>query len=91
MKPQSLTLRLPELVASLSIGTYIGMGQPEGHALRTCLLSLGVARQMGLSDQDCSDVYYVSLLRFVGCNSHADQDAAAGGGDEMHFAEPWRR
>ncbi len=85
MKPQSLTLRLPELVASLSIGTDIGMGQPEGQALRTCVLAHGVARQMGLSHQDCSDVYYVSLLRFVGCNSHADQDAAAGGGDEMAF------
>jgi len=85
LKPPRLTLRLSELVASLSIGTDIGMGQPEGQALRTCLLALGVAREMGLGEQDCADVYYVSLLRFVGCNSHADQDAAAAGGDEMAF------
>jgi HD-GYP domain-containing protein (c-di-GMP phosphodiesterase class II) len=85
LKPPSLTLSLSELVASLSIGTDIGMGQPEGQALRTCFLALGIARAMGLGEQDCADVYYVSLLRFVGCNSHADQDAAAAGGDEMAF------
>jgi len=83
LKSPSLTLRLSELVASLSIGTDIGMGQPEGQALRTCLLALGVAREMGLDQQRCADVYYLALLRFVGCNSHADQDAASGGGDEM--------
>lgn len=83
MKAPSLTLRLAELVASLSIGTDIGMGQPEGQALRTCLLAFGVAREMGLDQQQCADVYYLALLRFVGCNSHADLDASTGGGDEM--------
>jgi HD-GYP domain-containing protein (c-di-GMP phosphodiesterase class II) len=85
VKAHGLTLRLSELVASLSIGTDIGMGQPEGQALRTCLLALGVAREMGLDQQVCADVYYFALLRFVGCNSHADTDAAASGGDEMAF------
>src|SRR5439155_1376814 len=51
--------------------------------LRTCHLALGVAREMGLDQKQCADVYYIALLRFVGCNSHADQDAAGGGGDEM--------
>jgi len=78
-------VKLSELVASLSIGTDIGMGQPEGQALRTCLLALAVAREMGLDHQQCADVYYVALLRFVGCNSHADQDASTAGGDEMAF------
>ncbi|TMB80548.1 MAG: HD domain-containing protein [Chloroflexi bacterium] len=83
LKPLNPTVRLSELVASLSIGTDIGMGQPEGQALRTCHLALGVAREMGLDQKQCADVYYIALLRFVGCNSHADQDAAGGGGDEM--------
>src|SRR2546427_628267 len=82
LSPLNLTVRLSELVASLSIGTDIGMGQPEGQALRTCHLALAVAREMGLDQKQCADVYYIALLRFVGCNSHADQDAAGGGGDE---------
>ena len=81
----SLTLKLSELVASLSLGTDLGMGQPEGQALRTCLLALGVAQEMGLDQQQCADVYYCALLRFVGCNSHAEPDASVGGGDEMAF------
>lgn len=51
-----LTLRLSELVASLSLGTDLGMGQPEGQALRTSLLALGVAQEMGLDRQVCADV-----------------------------------
>jgi HD-GYP domain-containing protein (c-di-GMP phosphodiesterase class II)/DNA-binding CsgD family transcriptional regulator len=85
MRQQSLAVRQPEIVASLSLAADIGMGQPTGQALRTCLLALGVAREMGLADQDCKDVYYLSLLRFIGCNAHADQDAPAAGGDEMAF------
>lgn len=74
-----------ELIAALSIAGDLGMGQPEGQSLRTCLLALGVAREMGLSETQCADIYFFTLLRFAGCNSHADQDARAAGGDERAF------
>src|SRR5437667_3406943 len=61
------------------------MGQPTGQSLRTCLLALGVAREMGLGERDLQDVFYLSLLRFVGCNAHAEHDAAVTGGNEMAF------
>jgi HD-GYP domain-containing protein (c-di-GMP phosphodiesterase class II) len=75
--------RLSELIASISLATDLGMGQPMEHALRTCLLSLGVARELGCSDQECQDVYYLALLRFAGCNAHAHEDALENGGDEI--------
>src|SRR5258708_4093834 len=40
---------------------------------------------MGLADQDAKDVFYLALLRFIGCNAHAASDAAATGGNEMEF------
>src|SRR2546428_12824088 len=61
------------------------MGQPTGQSLRTCLLALGVAREMGLGEPDLQDIFYLSLLRFVGCNAHAEHDAAVTGGNEMAF------
>src|SRR3989442_1801436 len=61
------------------------MGQPTGQSLRTCLLALGVAREMGLGEPDLKDIFYLSLLRFVGCNAHAEHDAAVTGGNEMAF------
>lgn len=78
-------VRLCELIASLSLATDLGMGQPMDHALRTCLLSVGIAQQMGLDGQALQNTYYFPLLRFVGCNAHASTDAREGGGDEMVF------
>jgi len=85
MRLQTLTVSRCEIVASLSLAADIGMGQPSGQSLRTCLLGLGVAREMSLGEQDRQDVFYLSLLRFVGCNAHAEQDAVATGGNEMAF------
>src|SRR2546428_4904318 len=85
MTSQSLTVSRCEVVASLSLAADIGMGQPTGQSLGTCLLALGVAREMGLGDPDVQDVFHLSLLRFVGCNAHAEHGAAVTGGNEMAF------
>lgn len=76
-------IRLAELVAAISLATDLGTGQPTGHALRTCHLSMGFAREMGTAPQELFDTYYVSLLRFLGCTSEASQDAAFNAGDDI--------
>lgn len=78
-------VRLAELVASLSLATDLGTGQPLAHALRTCLLSVELTRRSGVGSQRPADVYYVALLRFLGCTADASEAAAAVGGDEMGF------
>jgi HD-GYP domain-containing protein (c-di-GMP phosphodiesterase class II) len=78
-------LRLAELVAALSLITDLGMGQPMEQALRTCLIAVGLGRRLGLDAGELSDVYYVSLLRFLGCTSDAYETAAIVGGDELAF------
>jgi response regulator RpfG family c-di-GMP phosphodiesterase len=60
-------LRLAELVAALSLATDLGTGQPMEHALRVCLLAVELGGELGLSEQERRDVYYVALLRAVGC------------------------
>jgi hypothetical protein len=59
------------------------MGQPMEQALRTCLLSMNAARELGISDPVLADVYYLALLRFIGCTADAHDAAAAAGGDEI--------
>jgi HD-GYP domain-containing protein (c-di-GMP phosphodiesterase class II) len=76
-------LRLADLIASLSFATDLGMGQPMEQALRTCLLAMKAARALGLSGPDLVDVYYLALLRFVGCTADAHEAAASAGGDEI--------
>ena len=76
-------LRLAELIASLSLATDLGMGQPLEQALRTCVLSMNAARELRVPETDLTQVYYLALLRFVGCTADAHETAAAAGGDEI--------
>src|SRR6185436_18298360 len=54
-------VRLAEIVASLSLGIDLGFGQPMEHVLRQCLISLRIAEDIGLDDQQRAGVYYTSL------------------------------
>lgn len=76
-------VRLAEMVGALSLATDLGMGQPMEQALRTCVLSVGIGRELGLSAEALSNVYYLALLRFVGCTSDAHEAASEVGGDEI--------
>ena len=78
-------MRLAELTMALSLATDLGTGQPLEHGLRTCLLSLTTAEDMGLDAPTRSCVYYTALLRFVGCTSDAADTALLAGGDDLAF------
>lgn len=78
-------LRLTELLASLSLATDLGTGQPMGHGLRTSLIAVALARTMGLDDEQVRCVQQVALLRFVGCTADAYVTARSTGGDEISF------
>ncbi|HEX6347985.1 MAG TPA: HD domain-containing phosphohydrolase [Candidatus Dormibacteraeota bacterium] len=77
------TLRLAELIAALSLATDLGMGQPLEQALRTCLIALSIGERLDLSPEELSEIYYVSLLRFLGCSADAHEAAQTAGGDEI--------
>src|SRR5690349_22943092 len=62
------------------------MGQPPGHGARTCLLATELGRRMGLAQGALSDVYTVTLLRFIGCTADA-HEVAAFAGDEIALAQ----
>ena len=70
-------LRLAELLTALSLATDLGMGQPLEHALRSCLIAIGLGERLRLRPEELAEVYYVALLRFVGCSA----DASRGGRD----------
>lgn len=76
-------LRLAELMAALSLATDLGMGQPLEQALRTCLIAIALGERLGLGAEELSDVYYVALLRFLGCTADAHEFAELVGGDDI--------
>ncbi len=78
-------LRLAELLASVSLATDLGTGQPLGHALRTCTIATVLAEAMGCGAGEVRTVYQFVLLRFLGCTSDAAETAAMAGGDERAY------
>jgi HD-GYP domain-containing protein (c-di-GMP phosphodiesterase class II)/DNA-binding CsgD family transcriptional regulator len=83
--PSNVTqpLRLAELMAALSLATDLGMGQPLEQALRTCLIAIELADRVGLTKDEISEVFYVALLRFLGCTADAHEVAEIFGGDDL--------
>ena len=78
----SIDVRLAEIVASFALGQDNAFGQPMGSQLRSCLLATSLAESMQLSGTDRETVYWVALLRYVGCTGHAHEVAAVFG-DEI--------
>ena len=78
---KSTTLRLAEIVAALSQATDLGTGHPLERSLRACLLAVHFGSTLGLDTAVLRDLYYVTLLRWVGCT--ADTHRAELFGDEI--------
>jgi HD-GYP domain-containing protein (c-di-GMP phosphodiesterase class II) len=68
-------MRLAELVAVLSLGTDLGLGQPMQHVLRQCLIALRLADRLGLGEEARGVLYYTALLAYVGCHVDAHEQA----------------
>lgn len=80
------SLRLAELMASLSLAIDLGTGQPMEWVIRCTLLATRLAEALNLSEAERRDVYYLSLLRHIGCTANAHADAERFG-DELQAAE----
>lgn len=77
----SSRLRLAELLAALSVVTDLGIGRPPETAIRSCLLAVKLADKMQVGPADCSDIYYATLLRYIGCTAYAHEEADLWGGE----------
>jgi HD-GYP domain-containing protein (c-di-GMP phosphodiesterase class II)/DNA-binding CsgD family transcriptional regulator len=71
------------VVAALSVTSDLTRGHPPGEAMRACLLATELARRAGVGKIQVSEVYYGTLLRFIGCAATSHEIAAALGGDDI--------
>ena len=89
-------LRLADLLGGLSIVADMGYGFPVGHATRSCLIGVGLARSLGLEEHEVADTFYTSLLSHIGCVSFSHEMSASFGdeysanmaGAKTNFAAP---
>lgn len=81
--PKSEGVRLGELLAALSLATDSAMAFPPETALRTNLLAVRVGRELGLSEQQLEEIFYVSLLRHLGCTAYSHEEGVVVGDDNQ--------
>ena len=72
---------LAELLAALSLATDAGNGVPPERTVRSTYLSLRMAGELGLEDRERSELFYASLLRFIGCTAFTYEMARTSGNE----------
>jgi len=75
------SVRLAELVASLSLATDLGRGQPMEHTIRQTVIALRLADSVGVGEDDRIATYYTGLLDSVYCHADAYEQAKWFGDD----------
>lgn len=84
------TLQLSELLGALSCALDMTEGQPAGHSMRCCWIGMHVGREIGLDDEALWDLYYVLLLKDLGCSSNAAKLADFYGADDLSFKRTFK-
>ena len=74
-------VRLAELVATLSLASDLGRGQPMEHCIRQTAIALRLGDLLGLREDDRVATYYVGLLDSVYCHADAHEQAMWFGDD----------
>ena len=84
------TLRLSDVVSALTFALDITEGQPEGHALRSCMIGMRMGEALNLDAQQRSDLYYALLLKDLGCSSNAAKISTLFGADDQKVKKHYK-
>src|SRR4051812_6111282 len=79
-------IRLSEVVRGLSHALDVTEGEPPGHAVRTGLIGMWLAQELGLDAHSRADLFYALLLKDAGCSANSARLAALFGADD-HIAK----
>jgi putative nucleotidyltransferase with HDIG domain len=66
-------IALSGVIASLSYALDIAEGQPQGHAVRSCLIGMRLAAELEIDPSERSDLFYALLLKDAGCSANANR------------------
>jgi putative nucleotidyltransferase with HDIG domain len=77
-------VRSGEIIMALSQATDLAVGQPVEFALKSCMVATRMGRMLSLSQEALGEIFYQSLLRYIGCNAETHAMAALFD-DEIEF------
>ncbi len=79
--PVETGVRLAEIIAPFSMAIDLDIGQPMQHALGACLLAVRLGEVLGFPEEELTDIYYLALVRYIGCTANQHVDAEVLGDD----------
>ena len=79
------TVRLAEVLTAVSLASDIGHDQPLEKSLRNAVIAARLGEALGVAREQLSAIYYVALLRSMGCTSNSHEAAVLMGGDDNAF------
>ena len=90
------TLKLSSILSGLSYALDLTEGHPQGHASRSCLIGMRIARVLGLDAEEQSNLFYALLLKDAGCSSNSARVFQLFGGDDQRakrgvWMRDWRK
>jgi HD-GYP domain-containing protein (c-di-GMP phosphodiesterase class II) len=83
-------LKLSELMSALSYALDITEGQPPGHCIRCCWIGMNIGQQIGLPNEQLWELYYVLLLKDLGCSSNASRICELYLTDDLSFKHDFK-
>lgn len=87
--PQEIVTRA-ELIGALTFALDLTEGQPAGHCIRSCWIGYHVGMELGLSARELDDLYFVLLLKDLGCSSTAARVCQLYVTDDISFKRDMR-
>src|SRR4051812_30033890 len=83
-----LAFRMSEIVSPLSLALDMSAGQPIGHSVRSCVLGMGLAKEIGLPESALGDLYYSLLMKDAGSSRCAPAPGRTQGGEFLQYGLP---
>ncbi len=83
----NVEIRFSEVIGALSYALDLTEGQPRGHAARTCVLGMRVARELRLPLDQSAALFYGLLLKDLGCSTNASKMCYLFGADDRTVKE----
>jgi HD-GYP domain-containing protein (c-di-GMP phosphodiesterase class II) len=84
-------IRLAELLGALCHALDLTEGQPPGHCVRCCWIGIHIGRELGFAEADLHDLYYVLLLKDLGCSSNAARICQLYLTDDLSFKRDFKQ
>jgi HD-GYP domain-containing protein (c-di-GMP phosphodiesterase class II) len=81
--PEAESLKMEEILLSLSYALDLTSGQVPGHTERSCLIALRIGAGLGLGSGDLHNLHHAMLLKDSGCSSNAARMYEIYGGDDI--------